>query len=401
MNRIVGASLLLLSCALSSLAQGYPPPGFEIVDVTRDPEMHHAKYDLNNCGQIVYYALSIRSWEYQEVYWYDNGRTTQITDNEYGDVGARITDDGTIYWLRAIRLPGVSQFMSWQNGGEVLLAEHDQGVWGRALNDQGQYAWTAYVGSECSTTLVVFFDGEENRILTDDGFSRQSLDMNDRGELVWVEYDFCSDPRGIDVVHYHDGVFTEIGAEFDNASSPKINERSQVVYSSRNEGEDWAITLWEDGVSRRVLSPPVTTANINNLGDIAFGRWPLPEGEYKQLWVYHGDTEEAIQMTNDSFHNAAWAINDYREVVMGSSELGDNWQVRMLRRIRTGDSEFDGDVDHDDLERLVECMTGPMWVERTNPGPEDSLCECRFLDINHDGSVDLRDYAVFQRNFAQ
>jgi hypothetical protein len=46
-------------------------------------------------------------------------------------------------------------------------------------------------------------------------------------------------------------------------------------------------------------------------------------------------------------------------------------------------------------------MTGPMWVERTDPGPEDSLCECRFLDINHDGSVDLRDYAIFQQNFAQ
>jgi len=69
-------------------------------------------------------------------------------------------------------------------------------------------------------------------------------------------------------------------------------------------------------------------------------------------------------------------------------------------RIRTGDSEFDVDIDHDDLAKLVDCMTGPMWVERTDPGPEDSLCECRFLDINHDGSVDLRDYVIFQENYA-
>ncbi|MCH9058321.1 MAG: hypothetical protein IIB55_06820 [Planctomycetes bacterium] len=106
-------------------------------------------------------------------------------------------------------------------------------------------------------------------------------------------------------------------------------------------------------------------------------------------------------MTDDPWHNAAWAINDYKEVLIAGLEFGQNLQVRLLRRIRTGDSEFDGDIDIDDLAKLVDCMTGPMWVERVNPGPEESLCECRFLDINHDGSVDLRDYALFQENYGE
>jgi hypothetical protein len=35
----------------------------------------------------------------------------------------------------------------------------------------------------------------------------------------------------------------------------------------------------------------------------------------------------------------------------------------------------------------------------TGPGDFDRLCDCRFLDIDHDRDVDLGDFALFQRNY--
>ena len=115
-----------------------------------------------------------------------------------------------------------------------------------------------------------------------------------------------------------------------------------------------------------------------------------------------GGERITYRLTEDPISEYRCNMNDWGELVWNATnyDTGD-YRLRFLRRIRTGDSEFDGDIDHDDLARLVDCMTGPMWVERTDPGPEDSLCECRFLDINHDGSVDLRDYARFQENFGE
>jgi hypothetical protein len=121
-----------------------------------------------------------------------------------------------------------------------------------------------------------------------------------------------------------------------------------------------------------------------------------------EAWLYlaSGENEGFHRLTTDDFSDTRPNINDWAEMVWLATDFDTGERaVRMLRRIRTGDSEFDGDIEHDDLAKLVDCMTGPMWVERTDPGPEDSLCECRFLDINHDGSVDLRDYGIFQQNF--
>ena len=68
--------------------------------------------------------------------------------------------------------------------------------------------------------------------------------------------------------------------------------------------------------------------------------------------------------------------------------------VRYIRRIRTGDSGeggfglgFDGDIDLRDFSVSQRCLTGP--------GDFDRLCDCRFLDIDHDRDVDLDDLTLF------
>ena len=69
---------LITFCFLSTdaLAQEIPPPGFEIVDITRDPDTKSKPGDLNNCGQAVYYKFLTQSGESGEIFLYDNGRIT-------------------------------------------------------------------------------------------------------------------------------------------------------------------------------------------------------------------------------------------------------------------------------------------------------------------------------------
>ena len=63
-----------------------------------------------------------------------------------------------------------------------------------------------------------------------------------------------------------------------------------------------------------------------------------------------------------------------------------------MRRIRTGDAQFDDRIDLIDQSIFADCLTGPL--DRI-----DRLCDCRFLDVDHDGDVDLRDWATMQNGY--
>ena len=51
----------------------------------------------------------------------------------------------------------------------------------------------------------------------------------------------------------------------------------------------------------------------------------------------------------------------------------------------------DGDVDVDDHTAFAGCLVGPVR--------NDTLCECRFFDLDFDRDVDLRDYSLFLADF--
>ena len=101
------------------------------------------------------------------------------------------------------------------------------------------------------------------------------------------------------------------------------------------------------------------------------------------------------RLTEDSLEDTIGDINDWGEAAwryrqgQGNSAGG----VRYLRRVRTGDADFDGAIGLADLALLFDCMTGPGRVDR--------LCDCRFLDLDHDGDVDLADFTKLQNAIAR
>ena len=94
-----------------------------------------------------------------------------------------------------------------------------------------------------------------------------------------------------------------------------------------------------------------------------------------------------------------------------NSKWSTGWDYYQLVTRRTvdlaicGDGDSDGDVDVDDAPRFAECFIGPecegltggcdppAW---TRPCPGLDVQACLMMDLDYDGDVDLRDFAVWQ-----
>jgi hypothetical protein len=375
MFRRVSRTIIALAFLWAPTAVGQLPVGFELVEVTRDPNQDDSVI-LNDCGQVVFVKEFGQRYEGREIMLHDNGATTRITTNDVPDVSADINNVGIIVWEQR-PTPDTAYIWTYQDALEYVLFT------GRTpdINDLGWIVFKRYGRPSCrGPEMDLFlFDGEQVQQVTDtNGDAHQSPEVNHHGEITWVRYDFCPEPWVSDILYMEAQkklvLLTSLQPE-----SVQIDEMGRIAWTGKDENYERLIEVYEDGET----------------GDIALNRRD-PDTGYFRPWLFKDG--QFIQLTFDAFNGAARSINNWSEVALLKGTLP-NTDVRLIRRIRTGDSEFDGDIDHDDLAKLVDCMTGPMWVERTDPGPEDSLCECRFLDINHDGSVDLRDYAIFQQNF--
>jgi len=192
---------------------------------------------------------------------------------------------------------------------------------------------------------------------------------------------------------YSEGRIIKLPNLYASASLAHINNPRQVAFGGSSAG----VELWEGGVNR-LITDWGSHPRINDAGEIFFLRF-FDDNRTWQGHLYRPDGE-ILQLTDDPFWNTDGDINNWGEIVWRAVNVRTSERrVRLMRRVRTGDSEFDSDIDLIDYAQFAACMTGPEWVKRKNPGPHDSLCDCRFLDINHDGDVDLADFALFQNAF--
>jgi hypothetical protein len=368
------------------------PPGFELLEIRQsDKDIGFSR--MNNCGQVVFSEDFLGKGK-GDIVLYDNGTFTRITDSpDEVDWTPDIGDSGTIVWeVDGGFEPQFSEVRMLRGGQQRTLALGSS----PKINRADHLTWIHIIEPYTCRfeSHVFFYDGVEVRQITDGHLSNQTNKINDFDEIGWTEFDFCEGPWLSNIIFYSDGVPIIINEERHQWQGTVINNLGQVSYTGPP-----GLFLWEDGQTTRIFDA-TCCADLNNLGDVCHNfQEDHRQGDMYVLKVV-GNERVTYRLTDDPINEYRCSMNDWGELVWTASDwrAGD-YRLRFLRRIRTGDSEFDGDIDHDDLARLVDCMTGPMWVERTDPGPEDSLCECRFLDINHDGSVDLRDYAMFQQNF--
>ena len=389
MRYTVGLILLVGVYPARGLAQVEIPEGFEIVEINRS-DYFTGPPAINACGQIVFYQRLTPEYSSSEIFLYDNGKLVRITENNLSDRSPDLNDEGTIVWTRRTRGVQENEVMLYRDGKTTILDANRKGVRKGFVNNLGHVAWARDRRDHCPLrSVIVFWDGQSIiQISENDDFVEQHPDLNDRDDIAWGHADFCVNPWVGDIRLWSDGRTIVLPSNFLQVQGPSINNVRQVAW--RTPG---GVEFWEDGKTVLLIDEGVNP-KLNNLGDIYFIRFYDANRSW-DAWLYRvsDGNPRFYRLTDEDAWNTDGDINDWGEVVWSWAKDPPNWAggIRLLRRIRTGDAEFDGDVDLVDYTAFADCMTGPGRVDR--------LCDCRFLDIDHDGDVDLADFARFQNGF--
>jgi len=388
-NRKVRSSALFaaggwLAWTSVALAQVNLPEGFEIVEFGVSPYLTDVPR-INNCGQIVFgKALEDHAWV---LYLYDNGSIREIARERDGGIPMPdINDHGTVVYTSG-KYPDLDRRIKLFDGRKTRRV--GRGFAG-TINDEGDIAASWYREAPCypGFNIVLYEDGRRKR-LTDNLFSEQEVSNNNRGQVTWTRYDFCQNPWSSEIPLYSNGEITLLPILGMQARFANVSNAGQVVWDTIG-----GIESWQDGVTT-LITDSGGGPRVNDLGDIAFYRWH-DDIQATDWWLYRISNGEPSfhRLTEDRHIDALGDINNWTESAwrffMGPGD--DTSGVRFLRRVRTGDTEFDGDVDRIDYRGLAQCMTGP--------GRVNGLCDCRFLDVDYDGDVDLGDFARFQTAYS-
>lgn len=387
------------SALVISLFAGLPifgevnvPRGYEIVRLI-PPERFLFDTQINECGQIVFTRWMGNDWSTAEIFVYDNGTFTRITDNDRRDRKPRINNVGDLIWeYGEYPEPETQvQYKHLPDGPIEVLDENNQfGFNDLDINDRGHAAWTKGRYWDCPPQAEVFFwDGREvSQIQPNHLYFDDSISMNEYDELCWIHKDSCAGPWQSEVHLYANGEISTIPSEKLQNDGISRNDKGDVAWRA-----DQDIVMYDaDGVLRLKIdgSSPV----LNNRGDIVWSRWYEPQHTW-HAWLYVDKPNgwRPYQLTDDGKWSTYIDLNDLGEAAWVRATHGYlDFELLLLRRVRTGDMNLDGDVDLRDHRAFVKCMTGPVHT--------DGLCMCRFGDVDYDGDVDLADFAKLQLNFA-
>jgi hypothetical protein len=319
-----------------------------------------------------------------EIYLYDNGRVTRVSySNGIGAGFPDINDAGVIVWEGNQRDLFDRQVFMLRDGEVLNLGPGSEPV----VNNSGAVVWTRLLFGPCFEARIEVFDGHEIRPLSTSEHSNQGPSINDLMDVAWTEYHFCESPWTSNVLFHFDDATRVVNAWEHEPQGVSINNLRQVVWTSRD-----GLFFWQNGRWEQLTTLRFGATETNDRTETTATRWH-EERQTRDLWVRidHENGGLLIQLTEDEERDDVADINEWTEIAWGTFGQGNSGAIRLMRRIRNGESDFDGDVDLDDAASLHDCLTGP--------GDFDRLCDCRFLDIDHDRDVDLEDFVLFQRNY--
>jgi hypothetical protein len=372
-------------CVLTSTTLAQIPPGFELVRVTWEPQYYDGVPEVNDCGEVVFETRLGSSWADAEIFLYQEGRLLRLTDNNDRDVVPDINANSVLTWSRAPRSDGAREVVVWRGGELLVVSDPNKTANSSAINNIEHMAWKHNLGTGCygEDADVVYYDGREVRNIHDRALYNGSARINDSNTIVWHRINSCFPERQnweAVILKWENGIVTPLSTGR-QPRSPYINNLGHVFWEL-----DHAIYMWVDGLTTLVTEWG-DGPKVSDVGEMYFIRWHEDEDTWHG-WYFDGET--FYHLTEGLPDNGGGDINNWGEAVFTAGGFPNN-DVYHMRRIRTGESDFDGDVDLDDAASLHDCLTGP--------GDFDRLCDCRFLDIDHDRDVDLGDFVLFQRNY--
>jgi hypothetical protein len=377
---------LAVAGALASPAPTHAqiPPGYEVIRLTDDPDLDGPPA-INNLGHVVWSKRIDQGFDTEEIFMWDGAAVRRITNDNVRDAFPDINDNGTIVWSRAKRPgePDNLDIVRWQNGELTHVTDDEVRDSAATINNLDHVAWYQTIGAGCSGFANVFvYDGETIQQITDSGrgLLDQGVQINDFDELAWTRYDFCQNPWMGTIMLYSGGMMREVSDGMGQDQVATINNQREVAWGWGPPDRD-GIAIWHDGVTKDVTAWGDHPA-INLRSDLVFQRWHEDIRATKQ-WIHK--CGGFLRITADALPEWVASINDCPEAAWNRGPFP-NTDVFVMRTI-PGDTDHDGTVDLSDLKGFHRCLTGPRSLELS--------CGGRSSDVDADGDVDLRDYAIF------
>lgn len=257
--------ILVLLVGVSPVG-GQIPPGYELIQITDDPD-YDGPPSINNCGQVVFSKRIGNDFNREEIFLWDNGVLTQITDDDHRDAFPKINDHGTIVWSRTTGGVDTHFEIARWSGGEIEILTDTPSLSEVAgeINNHDRMAWSRYIGGDCARNDLYYFDGENEHQITNDIFSNQSGAINDSDQIAWTQYNFCVTPWWVgNIMHHFGGSSVQLTNDGTQLTNPDIASDGTIVWGGAN-----GIEQWKDGI-RTVLVPYGGSPEINSSHRVAF-----------------------------------------------------------------------------------------------------------------------------------
>jgi hypothetical protein len=365
-----------LALASGAAGQVEIPPGWEIRTIVEAVEGRYCGWpDINDRGDAVFDCGDLEDQSTREIYLYARGELTQITHDDLKDGFPKINNKREIVWARELDGDGDFDIVLLRDGEmEVVAAEPHYEI-GADINDAGHIVWEADLDGGGNNRVVLYFDGDSTRQISFNSLANNLARINQSSEIIWTRYNFGGAPWYSDVMMYQDGETLQLTQGRKQINFAGINDLGQVVWVSPQGG----LERWNNGVTVTLL-PDGDNAQINNRGFISVSRWN-PGGRYSSMWLLRDGGW--LQLTDGPEDAINGAINARAEIVWQHGERGFGIELFTRSSGFAGDLDLDGDVDLRDFAVLASCLGGDQPLN----------LDCREADMDQNEQVDIDDYA--------
>ncbi|MGE0481159.1 MAG: hypothetical protein AB7Q17_11870 [Phycisphaerae bacterium] len=392
------AFALVVAGLLAASAGGQIPPGYEFIQITNSPSYEYGAA-INNHGQIVFTSRPAQLNEmFDDLYLWENGVVTRLTDDDVRDCYPDINDDGVIVWSRGIGDGNTLEVMRLENGVVTRLTEDGFDDWAPRINASGMMTWYKWTRGGCqnSDSDIYIWRGAGPEVLFGGDRSNSQPRINDNGDIVWTRYDFCGSPEHFvweaDIMQFANGQVRPLTNGQFQPQRCDINNDGLVGWYY-NAPPDWldAIQIWRNGVAE-TLTDWGSGLYLGNSGSVLFERWH-DDSQLWGAWLFRDG--QFWQLTDGTRRATVASINDADECVIyyGAPFSTDLAVVR--QRLR-GDMNCDGAVNNFDIDAFVLALANPTEYIAAYPS-----CAMWLADCNRDGVVNNFDIDAFVASMTQ
>ena len=189
-----------------------------VLDIVSDEPYNQGGADINDAGQMVWYAGPSAEWYRCEIFFYDGDSISRITNDSVMDQTGRINEHGQFVWGRQNGFFDDVAFYA--NGAITILSDADADIAYPYLNNVGQVVWASW-----QRGVELWDDGVTVQIAASGGAPQ----INDHGDICFGAYDGSAPYlRGMWLLR--DGVLLQITDGLRGGSFAAINQRGEIAF---------------------------------------------------------------------------------------------------------------------------------------------------------------------------